>query len=66
MTVFSRLANRGYDQALIAQGAIPVLLQMLTVFEMKVMHAEYCKRICYKAAVCLGTISQSGIGLKAL
>lgn len=67
VTIFSRLASRGYEQALIAQGAIPVLLQMLTVVDAnKASHGEFCKRIRYKAAVCLGTISASGIGLKAI
>lgn len=68
VTIFSRLASRGYEQALIAQGAIPVLLQMLTVVDdnAKRAHGEFCKRIRYKAAVCLGTISSTGIGLKAI
>ncbi|KAI1727615.1 CRE-INSC-1 protein [Ditylenchus destructor] len=67
VTIFSRLAIRGYEQALIAQGAIPVLLQMLTVVDAKKpAQGEFCKRIRYQAAACLGTISASGIGLKAI
>uniref|UniRef100_A0A915DFJ9 Protein inscuteable homologue C-terminal domain-containing protein n=1 Tax=Ditylenchus dipsaci TaxID=166011 RepID=A0A915DFJ9_9BILA len=64
VTIFSRLASQNYEQALIAQGAIPVLLQMLIIADKKAV--DYCKRIRYKAAVCLGTISSSGVGLKAL
>ena len=37
---------------------------MLTVTDPK--HSDYCKRIRYKAAVCIGTISSSSLGLKAM
>jgi hypothetical protein len=29
-------------------------------------HADYCRRINYKAAVCLGTIAFNGLGLKSI
>ncbi|CAI4224743.1 unnamed protein product [Auanema sp. JU1783] len=64
VTTFSRLAARRYEEALIAQGAIPVLLEMLTVTDKT--HTDYCRRIRYKAAVCIGTLAATGIGLKAL
>uniref|UniRef100_A0A915AIV5 Protein inscuteable homologue C-terminal domain-containing protein n=1 Tax=Parascaris univalens TaxID=6257 RepID=A0A915AIV5_PARUN len=62
--VFSRLANEGYEEALIAQGALPILLSMLTLSDLT--HVEYCYRIRYKAAVCLATIASKGFGLKAI
>lgn len=63
-TILSRLAARRYEEALVAQGAVPVLLEMLTVTD--TVHSEYCRRIRYKAAVCIGTLAATGIGLKAL
>lgn len=62
--VFSRLANEGYEEALIAQGALPILLSMLTLSDLT--HVEYCHRIRYKAALCLATIASKGFGLKAI
>jgi len=63
-TILSRLAARDYEEALIAQGAIPVLLKMLTSEHPQ--HSDYCRRIRYKAAVCIGTLASKGRGLKAL
>ncbi|VDM42059.1 unnamed protein product [Toxocara canis] len=62
--IFSCLAAKGYEEALIAQGAVVILLSMLTISDPT--HMQYCRRIRYKAAVCLGTIASKGIGLKAL
>ncbi|VDM68220.1 unnamed protein product [Strongylus vulgaris] len=64
VTVLSRLAARRYEEALVAQGAVPVLLEMLTVTDSQ--HSDYCRRIRYKAAVCIGTLAATGVGLKAL
>lgn len=64
MTIFARMANRGYDQALISQGAIPMMFRML--HSNSESHVEYCRRIRYKAAVCLATIAASSFGLKAI
>lgn len=64
VTIFGRMAQKGYECALIAQGAIPALLKMLRVEDLK--HGDYCRRIRYKAAVCLGTLATSGVGLKAI
>ncbi|KAH7727373.1 CBN-INSC-1 protein [Aphelenchoides avenae] len=64
MTIFTRLANRGYDQALISQGAIPLMFRML--HSNSESHLEYCRRIRYKAAVCLATLAASSFGLKAI
>lgn len=64
VTIFGRMAQRGYECALIAQQGIPALLEMLRVEDKK--HADYCRRIRYKAVVCLGTLAASGVGLKEL
>ncbi|KAJ1353814.1 hypothetical protein KIN20_010569 [Parelaphostrongylus tenuis] len=64
VTILCRLAARRYEEALISQGAVPMLLEMLTVTDSK--HSDYCKRIRYKAAVCIGTLAATGIGLKSL
>ncbi|PIO73301.1 hypothetical protein TELCIR_04723 [Teladorsagia circumcincta] len=64
VTVLSRLAARRYEEALVSQGAVPVLLEMLTVTDS--LHSDYCRRIRYKAAVCIGTLAATGVGLKAL
>ncbi|VDO53397.1 unnamed protein product [Haemonchus placei] len=64
VTVLSRLAARRYEEALVSQGAVPVLLEMLTVTDN--LHSDYCRRIRYKAAVCIGTLAATGVGLKAL
>lgn len=64
VTIFGRMAQRGYECALIAQRAIPALMEMLRVDDQK--HADYCRRIRYKAVVCLGTLATSGVGLKEL
>jgi len=64
VTLLSRLANKGFEAALIAQNAIPILLRMLIVRDPQ--HPDYSKRIRYKATVCIGTIASTGIGLKAL
>lgn len=86
VTVLSRLAARRYEEALVAQGAVPMLLEMLTVTDNH--HSDYCRRIRYKvrylgsvlmirshsstrcilfkAAVCIGTLAATGVGLKAL
>ncbi|KAK6043550.1 hypothetical protein COOONC_18944 [Cooperia oncophora] len=47
VTVLSRLAARRYEEALVSQGAVPVLLEMLTVTDS--LHSDYCRRIRYKA-----------------
>ncbi|CAD5211616.1 unnamed protein product [Bursaphelenchus okinawaensis] len=60
--IFSRLASCGYDQVLVAQKAVPLLLQMLTV--PPTHRAEYHRRVRYKAIVCLTTLASTGIGLK--
>uniref|UniRef100_A0A0N5AKA8 Insc_C domain-containing protein n=1 Tax=Syphacia muris TaxID=451379 RepID=A0A0N5AKA8_9BILA len=64
VTVFSRMATQDYEEVLIAQGAIPVLFSMLSIYDP--VFAEYSRRIQYKAALCLGTISSKGVGLKAV
>ncbi|VDN36326.1 unnamed protein product [Cylicostephanus goldi] len=64
VTVLSRLAARRYEEALVSQGAVPMLLEMLTVTDTQ--HSDYCRRIRYKAAVCIGTLAATGVGLKAL
>uniref|UniRef100_A0A158P7E7 Insc_C domain-containing protein n=1 Tax=Angiostrongylus cantonensis TaxID=6313 RepID=A0A158P7E7_ANGCA len=64
VTILCRLAARRYEEALISQGAVPVLLEMLTVTDGN--HSDYCKRIRYKAAVCIGTLAATGIGLQSL
>ncbi|WKX96824.1 hypothetical protein Q1695_012903 [Nippostrongylus brasiliensis] len=64
VTVLSRLAARRYEEALVSQGAVPALLEMLTVTDS--LHSDYCRRIRYKAAVCIGTLAATGVGLKAL
>ncbi|EYC13955.1 hypothetical protein Y032_0042g624 [Ancylostoma ceylanicum] len=64
VTVLSRLAARRYEEALVSQGAVPMLLEMLTVTDSH--HSDYCRRIRYKAAVCIGTLAATGVGLKAL
>ncbi|VDK45459.1 unnamed protein product [Anisakis simplex] len=64
IVIFSRLAAKGYEEALIVQGAIPILLSMLNLSDPS--HAEYCRRIRYRTAVCLQMIASKGIGLKAL
>ncbi|KHJ93798.1 hypothetical protein OESDEN_06285 [Oesophagostomum dentatum] len=46
VTVLSRLAARRYEEALVSQGAVPVLLEMLTVTDSQ--HSDYCRRIRYK------------------
>lgn len=56
----------GYDQALVAQGAIPVLLKMLRAGEQSAQKFDYSRRIRYKAAVCLATIASHSLGLKAI
>ncbi|CAJ0576523.1 unnamed protein product, partial [Mesorhabditis spiculigera] len=64
VTIMSRMAARHYEECLVGQGAVPVLLEMLTVTD--TIHADYCRRIRYKAAVCIGTLAATGVGLKAL
>uniref|UniRef100_A0A0R3PQZ3 Insc_C domain-containing protein n=1 Tax=Angiostrongylus costaricensis TaxID=334426 RepID=A0A0R3PQZ3_ANGCS len=46
VTILCRLAARRYEEAIISQGAVPVLLEMLTVTDGN--HSDYCKRIRYK------------------
>ncbi|CAJ0945899.1 unnamed protein product, partial [Mesorhabditis belari] len=64
VTILSRMAARHYEDCLVSQGAVPVLLEMLTVTDS--IHSDYCRRIRYKAAVCIGTLATTGVGLKAL
>ncbi|PAV83020.1 hypothetical protein WR25_24978 [Diploscapter pachys] len=64
VTILSRLAARRYEEALCNQGAVPILLEMLTVTDP--LHADYCRRIRYKAAICIGTIAATEIGLRTL
>uniref|UniRef100_A0A914VZR3 Uncharacterized protein n=1 Tax=Plectus sambesii TaxID=2011161 RepID=A0A914VZR3_9BILA len=63
-TIFARLSANRYDEALVAQGAIPCLLAMLCVQDPN--HPEFCKRVRYKAAICIGTIASRSYGLKAV
>ena len=60
------MATNNYDQALAAQGAIPVLLKMLRSSELTPQRFDYSMRIRYKAAVCLATIASHSSGLKAI
>ncbi|KAI6184132.1 Insc-C domain-containing protein [Aphelenchoides bicaudatus] len=62
--IFSQLAAYSYEQALVAQGAIPVLLKMLRAGETMPQRFDYSRRIRYKAAVCLATIASNSLGLK--
>ncbi|KJH52053.1 hypothetical protein DICVIV_01754 [Dictyocaulus viviparus] len=64
VTILSRFAARRYEEAIISEGAVPMLLEMLTVTDS--IHTEYCKRIRYKAAVCIGTLAATGTGLNSL
>ncbi|GMS84292.1 hypothetical protein PENTCL1PPCAC_6467 [Pristionchus entomophagus] len=64
VTIFSRLSARKYENFLIAQGAVPLLLEMITATDSH--NGEYCRRIRIQAAVCIGTLAASGVGLKAL
>ncbi|CAI5441126.1 unnamed protein product [Caenorhabditis angaria] len=64
VTAFSRLASRHYERQLVEQKAVPVLLEFLSLTHP--IHADYCRRIRYKAAVCIGTLANSEIGLKSL
>jgi hypothetical protein len=64
--IFSQLAICSYDQALVAQGAIPVLLKMLRVGESVPQRFGYSNRIRYKAIVCLSTIASNSLGLKSI
>ncbi|CAB3404031.1 unnamed protein product [Caenorhabditis bovis] len=64
VTAFSRLASHHYTKELVDQNAIPALLEFLTLTHP--VHSEYCKRIRYKAAVCIGTLANSDIGLQGL
>lgn len=63
-TIFARLSANRYDEALVAQGAIPCLLAMLCVQDAN--HPDFCKRVRYKAAICIGTIASRSYGLKAV
>ncbi|EFP07604.1 CRE-INSC-1 protein [Caenorhabditis remanei] len=64
VTAFSRLAARHLDHQMVEQNSIPVLLEFLSLTHP--VHADYCRRIRYKAAVCIGTLANSDVGLKAL
>ncbi|CAI2343041.1 unnamed protein product [Caenorhabditis sp. 36 PRJEB53466] len=64
VTAFSRLASRHLERQMVEQNAIPVLLEFLSLTHP--VHADYCRRIRYKAAVCIGTLANSEVGLKAL
>uniref|UniRef100_A0A1I7T0Y8 Insc_C domain-containing protein n=1 Tax=Caenorhabditis tropicalis TaxID=1561998 RepID=A0A1I7T0Y8_9PELO len=64
VTAFSRLAARHLDRQMVEQNSIPVLLEFLSLTHP--VHADYCRRIRYKAAVCIGTLANSEVGLKAL
>ncbi|TMS34561.1 hypothetical protein L596_002126 [Steinernema carpocapsae] len=64
VSILSRLAGSGYEEALIAQNTIPFLLQMLVVSEQR--YSDYTSRIRYKAAVCIGVLSATKAGLEAL
>ncbi|KAL3124359.1 hypothetical protein niasHT_002743 [Heterodera trifolii] len=70
VTIFTRMANRGFERALVAQGAIPVLcrlLQLEAVVECQSQRqSDFQRRVSYKAAVCLGILASTGSGLKAL
>ncbi|CAD5216195.1 unnamed protein product [Bursaphelenchus xylophilus] len=64
VAIFSRLAHCGYDQALIAQQAIPLLLKMMTITSTQ--QIDHYRRVRYKAVVCLSSLASTGIGLKAI
>ena len=64
-TIFARLSANGYNEALIAQGAISCLLSLLQI-QAPTRHRDLSKRIKYKAAICLGTIASTGYGLKSI
>ncbi|CAD6192171.1 unnamed protein product [Caenorhabditis auriculariae] len=64
VTALSRLAARRYEEALVGQNAVPVLLEMLSLTHP--LHVDYCRRIRYKAAVCIGTLANTNVGLKSL
>jgi hypothetical protein len=69
VTILTRMANRGHERALLAQGAIPTLCQMLRPPNSKSIggrQAELERRIAYKAAVCLGCLASTGSGLRGL
>ncbi|KAL3125996.1 hypothetical protein niasHT_003593 [Heterodera trifolii] len=70
VTIFTRMANRGFERALVAQGAIPVLCRLLQLeagFECQSQRqSDFQRRVSYKAAVCLGILASTGSGLKAL
>ncbi|KAI6188352.1 CBN-INSC-1 protein [Aphelenchoides besseyi] len=67
VVIFARLAACSYHGVLIAQGAVSLLLEMLKISSNSSQaRPDYCRRVKYKAAVCLGTIAASGTGLKAL
>lgn len=60
--MFISLANGDYIEALIAQGAIDLLLTFLR----KRKHDDYCRRIQVRTTRCLRIIANHGIGLKAI
>ncbi|UMM17226.1 hypothetical protein L5515_013883 [Caenorhabditis briggsae] len=64
VTAFSRLAARHLDYQMVEENSIPVLLEFLSLTHP--MHGDYCRRIRYKAAVCIGTLANSDVGLQAL
>uniref|UniRef100_A0A8R1HKS4 Uncharacterized protein n=1 Tax=Caenorhabditis japonica TaxID=281687 RepID=A0A8R1HKS4_CAEJA len=64
VTAFSRLAAHHLEQKMVQENAIPVLLEFLSLTHP--VHADYCKRIRYKAAVCIGTLANTDVGMKAL
>ncbi|KAI6242800.1 Insc-C domain-containing protein [Aphelenchoides fujianensis] len=56
-----------YHGALIAQGAVGFLLEIVKIpSNTPQARPDYCRRVRYKAAVCLGTIASCGAGLKAV
>uniref|UniRef100_A0A914HTC1 Protein inscuteable homologue C-terminal domain-containing protein n=1 Tax=Globodera rostochiensis TaxID=31243 RepID=A0A914HTC1_GLORO len=69
VTIFTRMANRGFERALVAQGAIPVLCRLLQLEAVECQsqrQSDFQRRVSYKAAVCLGILASTGSGLRAL
>lgn len=65
MIIFTQLAAHSFDQALVAQDGIPVLLKMLRAGDQQ-QRFDYARRIRYKAAVCLATVARHSLGLKTI
>jgi hypothetical protein len=58
------MCTNNYDEAIIAQGALPILFDMLLI--VSPLHNIYCRRIRYKAAICIQLLAAKSYGLKAI